>query len=294
MIRSAMIAASVLMLAGCGQEPNASVADRMLPDHAPLEATGVTSILNAGVTARLGVQSEPVKFLFDPLYDEHFGTLEPLDAALIERIIAGAAPYDNVDAVFVSHAHGDHFSPAAFNRMMAAQSELQIIAPVQAIEQMRSDAGWDPVFAARITEISLENGEQAEAFTIAGANVEAFRSPHTGWPDRHADVHNITYRVSASTGAAAYQRIMHFGDADPARSHMGPHGAFLSSARSGLAIVPYWHFGTANSDRLIDETFNAESAVGMHVPVSVPEWLAKTDRAYFTEEGQVADVPETE
>ncbi|WP_185960242.1 MBL fold metallo-hydrolase [Erythrobacter insulae] len=266
-----------------------------LDDKAAMQSqTGATAILNAGVMTELGAADQPVKFLFDPLYDDHYGTFQPMDQALINRIVEGQAPYDNVDAVFVSHAHGDHFSPAAFNRMMAAQSELKLIAPKQAIEQMRGDQGWDPVFAVRITEIALENGEQAAAFEISGARVEAFRSPHTGWPDNHSDVHNITYRISALVGDASYQRVMHFGDADPSRKHYAAHGEFLSSARTGLAIVPYWHFGTANPGSLIDQTFNAERAVGMHVPVSVPGWLGKTDRAYFTEEGQVAAIPETE
>ncbi len=279
-------------LSACGQQTVVD-ADTAFADHSAPHEPVATSILNAGVMAQLGVADAQAKFLFDPLYDDHFGTLEPLDEALIERIVNGEEPYDGVTAVFVSHAHGDHFSASQFNRLMAAQGEIQLVAPVQAIDRMRTDAGWDPVFATRITGISLENGEQSQPLEIAGVQIEAFRSPHTGWPDRHADVHNITYRVSAASSSGAYHRVMHFGDADPSRKHFTDHGEFLGAARTGLAIVPYWHFGTANPDALFDETFNAQEAVGMHVPVSPPEWLGKAGRSFFTGEGQTAAIPET-
>ena len=88
------------------------------------------------------------------------------------KIVKGTPPYDGVAAVFVSHAHGDHFSPSIFNRLLAMQAEIRLIAPVQAVDKMREDEGWDPVFATRITALSLENGEQAEPIEIAGVTAE--------------------------------------------------------------------------------------------------------------------------
>ncbi|QUL37886.1 MBL fold metallo-hydrolase [Erythrobacter sp. JK5] len=256
--------------------------------------TGVaTSILNAGVAVHLGKTEAPAKFLFDPLYDDHFGSLEPLDNALIERIVTGAPPYDNVAAVFVSHAHGDHFSATHLNRMLAAQPGLRLVAPAQAIEEMRRGEGWDPTFAVRIEAISLENGARAETFEIAGARIEAFRSPHAGYPDRHRDVHNITYRVTAAFGTRAVHRVMHFGDADPGSAFLAPHADFLSRTRTGLAIVPFWFLSADDPQALIGTTLNAEAAVGMHVPVREPEWLEASGWEYFSGEGQTAAIPAT-
>ncbi len=256
--------------------------------------TGATSILNAGVMTQIGAENAAAKFLFDPIYDDHFGSLEPLDDALIDKIVKGEAPYDAVTAVFVTHAHDDHFSAKYMTEMLAYQPDLKLVAPAQALDQLRKEAGWNFGLETQVRAITLRNGEQSRAFEIDGVEVVAMRSPHTGWPDRHSDVHNITYRVSAPTSDNQYMRVMHFGDADPARKHFTDHAEFLSSARTGLAIVPYWHFGTANPDKLFDETFNAETTVGMHVPANVPEWLAGSDRAYFTGEGQTADIPETD
>ena len=278
-----------LLLSACAADEQA-----LQPDATVLTDSGsVTSILNAGVAANIGLSGEPLKFLFDPLYDNHFGSLEQLDEALIDRIVAGEAPYDNVTAVFVSHAHGDHFSARHITRMLLAQPELQLVAPTQAVEQMRSVEEWDPTLVTRITAISLENGEQAEAFEIEGARIEAFRSPHSGWPDRHSDIHNITFRVSAASGQAMVHRVMHMGDADPGTEYYVPHAEFLSSARTGLAIVPFWFLNQDEADALIDTTLNAEAAVGMHVPAQEPVWLAGSGREYFSGEGQQLTVPET-
>ncbi len=257
------------------------------------ETGTVTSIRNAGAIAELGEGEDAIKVLFDPLYDNHFGSLAELDDALIEKIVLGKAPYDGVSAVFVSHAHGDHFSARHLSRLLAAQPEVTLVAPEPAIAAMRKVSEWQDGFADRVRAITLENGQAAETFTIADATVEAFRSPHAGWPERHKTVHNLTFRVSASTGSDGAQRVMHLGDADPGVEFFAPHKRFLESKRTGLALVPFWFFREENKDALIGSVLNAESVTGIHVPQETPGWLGESDHSHFTAEGQRADVPTT-
>ena len=271
MIRFAPIVIAAFVLSGCTAAPESG--KQVLSSE-----NRVVSILNAGIRAEFG----EAKFLFDPLYDNHFGSLEEMGPKLIERIITGEVPYDGVDAVFVSHAHGDHFSAEYLNRMLAAQSELSLVAPGQAIEAMQASPLWQSEFAVRIVSIELENGASAQQFALAGAQIEAFRTPHAGWPDRHSDTHNITYRVSSESGA----RIMHLGDADLAEEHFAPSAGVLATKRSDIAFVPYWSFSAVEFDPVIDETLNADAAVGIHVPAQVPEALLQSGRDYFSEEGQ--------
>lgn len=273
MTRSLFAAFAALALAACS-------ASSETPAAAPGATTGdrAVSILNAGVRAELGGG----KFLFDPVYDNHFGTLAKMDPAVTERIVAGAPPYDHVDAVFVSHAHGDHFSAKHLLRLLAAQPEVQLVAPAQAVEQLRAAPGWREDYANRIVTVSLDNGGPAQRFEVAGATVEAIRTPHSGWPGRHADVANIAYRITGPDGA----RVMHLGDADAAEAHFAPYREVLDEARTQIAFVPFWFFAAPHPDELIDETLNAESAVGIHVPTKVPGSLKDSGRDYFTGEGQ--------
>lgn len=271
MIRLAPLLLAIIALAGCS-DASESVA------QAPENENRVVSILNAGIRAEFG----EAKFLFDPLYDNHFGSFAEMGPELIERIIAGDAPYDGVDTVFVSHAHGDHFSAEYLNRMLTAQSNVRLVVPGQAVEVMRASPLWQEALADRIIPIELENGGPPHRFELAGAYIEAFRTPHTGWPDRHGDTHNITYRVSSKSGA----RIIHLGDADLVEEHFAPSAEMLASKRSNIAFVPYWSFSGAEFDSFIDETLHAQAAVGIHVPAKVPEALAHSGRDYFSHEGQ--------
>ncbi len=266
-------------LAGCSAAP---AQDQVEDNGSSTTSDRATAILNAGVSAQLG----GAKFLLDPLYDNHFGSLAEMDDALIEAIIAGVPPYEDVDAVLVSHAHGDHFSPEYFNRLMAAQSDVQIIAPEQAIADMREHELWQAGFAERITSIELRNGETSERISIAGSTVEAIRTPHAGWPERHADVHNVTYRVTGPSGT----RIMHMGDADPAAQHFAANTRFFGRARTNLVVVPFWFFREDDVSILIDRTLNAQEAVGVHVPAQTPGWLAESEWRYFTRVGQEVEI----
>ncbi len=285
-----ILALSSALLAACAGEEatSSSVANS---SSGPGTAT---AILNAGVTAEIGERGGAVKILFDPLYDDHFGSLEQLSEPLIEAIVSGAPPYDNVAAVFVSHAHGDHFSATHLTRMLAAQPDLRLVAPEQAIERLRGSDIWQADFAGRVTGITLENGAQSESFEIAGATIEAFRSPHNGWPARHAEVHNITFRVSAPSGAGLAQRVMFLGDADPGVEYFAPHAEFLAAKRTSLAIVPFWFLQEKDAKALFDTTLNAQAAVGMHVPVREPMLLSMSGWDYFTEVGQQVAVPDVE
>ncbi len=281
----AIIAAAfgALTLAGCSAAPASEVPT--------VESSGegsVTSILNAGVSARMG----GAKFLFDPLYDNHFGSLAEMGEPLIEAIINGSAPYDNVDTVFVSHAHGDHFSAEYLNRMMAAQPGVQLIAPAQAEEAMQGHEMWQDDFAERITGVALSNGEAAERIEVAGVVVEALRTPHAGWPERHSEVHNITFRVSATNSVGAPIRVMHMGDADPAAQHFTMNSKFFCCARTNLVMVPFWFFQQDDAGLLIDRTLNAEEAVGVHVPAETPAFLTSSEWDYFTKVGEELPIKE--
>ncbi|WP_108788538.1 MBL fold metallo-hydrolase [Erythrobacter sp. Alg231-14] len=295
-----IVCGAAFAVASCGQS-EAPPATQIAADR-PVAGTA-TSILNAGVMTQMNGNEgsdvagsadrvEGAKFLFDPLYDNHFGSLEQLPETLISAIVTGAAPYDNVDAVFVSHAHGDHFSASQLTAMMAAQEQVKIIAPAQAIDSMREETAWQPSFDDRVTAIALKNGESAAAFEVTGATVEAFRSPHNGWPDRHANTHNITFRVSVGQ-AGATARVMHLGDADPATEHYTALTEFMAAKRTGLAMVPFWFYQENTLSQIIDETLNAEASVAMHVPAQVPGFLNSADEPYFTQVGEVLEIVAT-
>lgn len=250
------------------------------PAHDP-ETGQATSIVNEGVMVEAG----GTKILFDPVFEP--GIYAHMDEALAAKIIAGEAPYDGVDAVFVSHAHSDHFTADQMIAMMTAQPALRLYAPAQAVDMMRDSERWDDALAARIEAVAPAEG-QALRYTLGDTRIDAVRVPHAGYPDRNADVQNIVFRVAL----APDQRVMHLGDADGRLAQFAPYADHFAEARTGLAFVPFWMMLEEDGRAVIDETLNTEQSIGIHLgPRGHPD-LAEDDD-HFTRPGEVRAVPST-
>ena len=96
-------------------------------------------IANEGVMVVHG----ETKILFDPLFTNSYGNYTLPSKEIREALIAGTPPYAGVDAVFVSHYHGDHFSPEDILSMLKAQDQLQVYAPNQVVSALRKAATED-------------------------------------------------------------------------------------------------------------------------------------------------------
>ncbi len=293
-----LLAGVLCVLSGCAEAPVQTAPQTSGTGAA--EETGsarfgaATAILNAGVMANLGTSGDgSVKLLFDPLYDNHFGSLQELPPELAEAIITGAPPYDGVDLVFVSHAHGDHFSASMLVEMLLNDTDLWLVAPGQAYDRLKEQENWHHGLATQVRTITLRNGETTQTFDLSGATIKAFRSPHNGWPERHSETHNISYRVSVPSGDGEVMRVMHLGDADPSAEHFAPFAEFLAAKRTGLVMVPFWFYQSDDLDAILEETLNADTSVAVHVPVNVPAYLSEGTRPYFTQVGEVVEIPLT-
>lgn len=97
------------------------------------------------------VQSRNVKVVFDPLFDNDYGQFENLPEDMHQALLAGEAPYDNLDAVLLSHSHGDHFSPVEMVKLLIRHATTKLFAPLQAVEALKTAENFDPVLLDRVT-----------------------------------------------------------------------------------------------------------------------------------------------
>ncbi|MEQ8204654.1 MAG: MBL fold metallo-hydrolase, partial [Woeseia sp.] len=94
------------------------------------------------------------KILFDPLFREDYGQYRLVPTDMRAALFEGSAPWDGIDAVFISHYHDDHFAPDEMVTLMRNQPQIWLFAPRQAVEAMR-EFDPDKSLSARITTVNL-------------------------------------------------------------------------------------------------------------------------------------------
>ncbi len=265
-----LIALLALLISACAL-PNA-------PDPEPAQ---VTYLGNEGIM----VSDGNTKLLFDPLYPRGFGIYQMVPGDMLAAIMAGTPPFDNVDAIFFSHMHPDHFSVEDAITYLEAHPETQLYAPEQAIVWMREETDPDSPIFSQVTGIALQRLETPVTISFDGIDIDAVRIPHAGWPGR-ADISNLVFRVTLRGGVT----VMHMGDADPRDEHYAPHADHWTGKRTDTAFPPYWFFHTDDGNTILTTRINAEQSIGIHVPIDAPEELIASGADYLSTPGETRDL----
>ncbi len=241
-------------------------------------------LANAGVLISHG----GTKIVFDPLFDQDYGTYELVPKDIEKALFAGAPPFDGLDAVFVSHHHGDHFSPERMVELLVAHSDLQLFGPPQAIDSMPVES---ISVAGRLHTVELDlDGTFTQV--VGEIEVSAVRIHHSGWPNRHADIENIAFSVSLDNAAT----VLHMGDAHTDPTFFDNRADYWAAQQLQLALPPYWFFTSNGGQKILDEHIHADEVIGVHVPSSMPDSPAQypeefRGRTLFSVPGEEKRIP---
>ena len=222
------------------------------------------------------VQDGESKVLFDPFFHKDYGRFQLVPESIQHKIMAGTAPYDGIDAVFISHAHGDHFDVQDVIQYLNKHKEVVLIAPQQAIEQMLEN-GMDESLLERTKGQKMQPGESPKVLEFGSIRVEVLRIPHAGWPSWQ-DVDNFLYRVVLNKQTS----VMHLGDADDNQIHFQPYQEHLQANPTQVSFPPFWFLVSPEGQFITDQMLNTEKTIGIHVPVKVPPNLKASGRSYFS------------
>ncbi|MDH3440346.1 MAG: MBL fold metallo-hydrolase [Gammaproteobacteria bacterium] len=219
----------------------------------------VTYLANEGVMVWQG----DTKILFDPLYDNSYGTYQMVPDRVRNAIFAGEAPYDGVQAVFVSHHHGDHFSAADMLRLLSEHPDIHFYAPAQAVSAVREIASADQQSVLdRMTGLDMEYGDSPVQIIAGDLTIDAAFIPHAGWPTARTDVQNIAFRVTLGNGTT----VLHMGDADARTVHFNADEEYWEETTIDLAMPPYWYFLSEDGVEIMEDRLDVIHAVGIHAP----------------------------
>jgi ribonuclease BN (tRNA processing enzyme) len=206
------------------------------------------------------------KIMFDPIYKNSYNNYMLLPEEMEAALFAGEAPYDGLDAIFISHYHGDHFTPEDVLRFMNARPEVELYAPSQAVVALRTIAtDADQKIFDRVTFVDLEYKDAPVTLVVNNLKIEAVRIPHSGWPTGRLDIANIVWRVTLDESAT----VIHLGDADANDVHFATDPEFWSSNQPDMAFPPYWFYSSQSGLDILSSRIEAQQNVGIHVPTAM-------------------------
>jgi L-ascorbate metabolism protein UlaG (beta-lactamase superfamily) len=251
----------------------------------PLDPAETTYLGNEGIM----ISDGETTILFDPLFPNGFGIYQMVPDTMREALMAGEAPYDHVDAIFISHMHPDHFSVDEIIVYLERHQQVHLYAPSQAVEWMREETDNSVIFE-RVIGVPLERLDDPLSYQEGKMKIDVVRIPHAGWPSR-ADISNLVWRVTLTEGVT----VMHLGDADPNDEHYAPYKDHWQATVTDAAYPPYWFFLSEAGREIVDVRLNARTATGIHVPTELPPELFVTGADFLHTPGetrQIRKVPE--
>ena len=226
------------------------------------------------------VENDSSKVLFDPFFHNSYNIYQAVPDQIRSAIFAGDPPYDGIDAIFVSHAHGDHFDAADLVGYLQSFPNTRLIAPQQAVDQIMQLEGAGQIKDS-LMPIGLEYRDTPITKNIGTVSFDAVRIPHAGWPQR-ANISNLVYRVTLNSSVT----VIHMGDADPDDEHFAPLMDYWQRQATDVAFPPYWFFVSREGPMILKDRIQAVENIGVHVPVKVPEDLRQSGANYFSKPGE--------
>jgi L-ascorbate metabolism protein UlaG (beta-lactamase superfamily) len=211
----------------------------------------VTFLANEGVL----ISSHEKKGLIDALFDNPNPNYAAPSKDMMERMVAGRAPFDDVELVLVTHNHPDHFSASFAARFMESNPNAAFMAPDDATSALKENVKeWGRV-QNRVFSFDLKPGATAER-TVMGIAVRIFRTLHSGDLD---SPHNLMYLIKMNG-----RTVFHEGDSDGKLATFKDLG--LDKEEIDLALVHFWFPLQPEGERIIRDVLKPDHVGLIHLP----------------------------
>lgn len=247
-----------------------------------------TYLGNAGILVEQG----ETKVLFDAFYSVSYDTYTLVPDPILEDLMAGTPPYDGIDAVFVSHVHGDHFSAAPAVAYLRQHATVMLYGSQQVRDAIVQEVGEQDPLLARVTSADLEHAAAPMQFELGAMRIDVVAIPHSGSRSRDS-IQNLAWRVSLADDLT----VMHLGDAGTVLSDFEQQATFFAARQTALAFPPYWFLGNADGEVILEQHIRAGQVIGVHVPAMArgegDAWRDKHGGDLFTDPGEQRSLGET-
>jgi L-ascorbate metabolism protein UlaG (beta-lactamase superfamily) len=207
------------------------------------------------------------KVLIDALFDLNEDDGKPprahdhLPPDGIERLEGAGKPFDNCDAVLVTHAHDDHFTAGCAANYMRANGWAVLAGPKDVTGSLAVYSWLAGQEGERLVTADVPAGEIDTIF-IDGLTIYALGIVHTGCDGGAGKespcIGHVAWLVE-SDGC----RILHLGDAKVSVEEFEQF-PWLPGLGIDIAFVPFWFLQQEGGARLITELIAPKAVVLMH------------------------------
>lgn len=211
----------------------------------------ITYLGNEGVLLRSGTSA----VLIDALHGPYLG-YAAAPPEVLEAVVKGRPPYQDVQLILVSHVHNDHFDSRLVASHLLNNRKAVLASSGRIATAVRAFIPDVPANKDRVKTIELQPGA-ARAHSFGGVDVEFLALPHDG-PRPWQELQNLGHIVSIGG-----LKILHVGDAKMDPSWFG---AFRLPQRDiDVALLPGWYLSSPEGQRLTREQIRPRHVVAVHV-----------------------------
>ncbi|MBT4400907.1 MAG: MBL fold metallo-hydrolase, partial [Bacteroidetes bacterium] len=212
--------------------------------YAQQKETEVTYVGNSGFLIKIGDK----KILIDALFKGFAGSYE-LPQEVQDKLTLAQAPFDDVDLILVTHAHGDHVDPSMVTEHMKNNPNAIFASTQQLVDHLKDSTnrsiGFNPT------------KEKSDKKEIQGFSIETFLLPHG--PDSR--IINIGFLISAN-GITLFQT----GDFDNEQYTFEEFRALqLPEKKIDLAFMQHYYLTDSPIERkFVEEGIGAKYIIPIH------------------------------
>ena len=246
--------------------------------YAQQDKVDVTYVGNAGFLINIGDK----KILIDALFKGFEGNYE-MPQEVQAKLTSAQAPFDDVDLILVTHAHGDHVDPDMVGQHLQNNPKATFASTQQMVDAMVGYTdrciGFNPTI------------EESESKVINDISIEAFYFPH----GTDAKIINIGFLISVN-GITFFQT----GDADFDQFTFNEFRSLQLPERNiDLSFIQHYYLrGDSLSTKFVREAIGGRYIFPIHYHFTTPP-LDTTivrqnypDAIIFKEELQTWEMPQ--
>lgn len=246
---------SLVWLSGCRAESQVVSAGLPAAAGSSVASANAAGALEVTYLANEGfmIAGYGRKVLIDALFGKGlrgYAVVSPAQRELLEQ---ARAPFADVDAVFATHSHDDHFNAESVLAHLTTNPQAFFFSTNQAAEKLKATGKFDTIKSRVITALPKE-GERVHT-GHRGISVQLLNIHH----GRTRPIENLGFIIEI-----AGKRILHIGDSEAEPAVFQKYEVLKD--RIDVAFLPYWYFFGDDKKQAVSAYIQPRHIVLMHLP----------------------------